>query len=90
MCSIPLLCFETGAESREESQQDGVQGRKSQTGEADVEPENERSRPEALVAGCRRSARTDFITADGAISGHASDHFSGADRQPQTQGLTGS
>lgn len=40
----------SGEESREESQQDGIQGRESPTGEANVEPEDKCSRPEALEA----------------------------------------
>lgn len=53
--------FLTGEESREESQQAGVQGGESPAGEADVEPEDKRSGPEAVVADQRRSAHTDFF-----------------------------
>lgn len=40
----------TGEENGEKSQQDGVQAGESPTGKADVEPEDERSGPEAFIA----------------------------------------
>lgn len=49
----------TGEASGEEGQQDGVQGGEGAAGEADVEPENKRSGPEALAAG------RDWRTSDG-------------------------
>lgn len=55
------VCVCLGAESREESQQDGVQRRESPTGEAVVEPEDKHSRPEALVADDQGTAHTDFL-----------------------------
>lgn len=51
---VTKLCVQlvlTGEASGEEGQQDGVQGGEGAAGEADVEPENKRSGPEALVAG---------------------------------------
>ena len=54
-----------GEESGEEGQQDGVQGRESPTGEADVEPEDKHSGPEALAASTlpTRTPYPDSITA---------------------------
>lgn len=60
--SYKKLCVQlvlTGEASGEEDQQDGVQGGESAAGEADVEPEDKRSGPEALVAD------RDWKTSDG-------------------------
>uniref|UniRef100_A0A672G4Q9 Protein LTV1 homolog n=1 Tax=Salarias fasciatus TaxID=181472 RepID=A0A672G4Q9_SALFA len=49
VCRVqPSVCVSSGEEGGEKSQQDGVQGRKGATGKANVEPQNEHSRPEAL------------------------------------------
>lgn len=63
-----VVSFCLGEKSWEESQQDGVQGRKKPTGEAAVELENKYSRLEALVADC---------SADTSPPGHDHFYFSG-------------